>query len=232
MPDTPKDPVRTRGRYVFTLDGEPEAIDERFVLGEIAPGVVRARTTRIVSRPVGRLESDARLEVGSLAVAVRWVGTTVGSVREASAELTEDADGVRASRVVEGTAYGMEHVAGRLNTLGHVVSGPLMLAARGGVDVVEPDLAPVDDATAFLAAVTTRWTTVDAGSADVMVDGAERAGTAYLWTDARSGLDAHVVVDGGGLLLRSRLAASDGLLEVTLADVTGPWPRPADWFRA
>jgi hypothetical protein len=232
MPDTPKDPVRTRGRYVFTLDGEPAGIDERFVLGEIAPGVVRARTTRIVSRPVGRLESDARLEIRSLAVAVRWVGTTAGSVREASAELTEDADGVRASRVVEGTAYGMQHVTGRLNTLGHVVSGPLLLAARGGVDVVEPDLTPADDAIAFLAAVTTRWTTVDAGPVDVTVDGVERAGTAYLWTYERSGLDAHVVVDDGGLLMRSRLAAPDGLLEVTLADVTGPWPRPAAWLRA
>jgi len=111
-----------------------------------------------------------------------------------------------------------------------VLAGPLMQASLGGVDVVEPDLGTAGDPSAFLAAVATRWTTVAAGPAEVVVDGVAREGTAYLWTDARSGLDAHVVVDDGGLLLRSRLAAPDGLLEVTLTDVSGPWPRPADWF--
>lgn len=232
MPDTPKDPVRTRGRYGFTLDGAPVGIDERFVVGDIAPGVWRSRTTRVQSNPVARIESDVRVDPAGVTVAVRWVGSTPGSVREAGAELTGEAAGVSASRVVEGTAYAVTEMPGLLNTLAHVVTGPLVLAAMGGIDVVEPDITATHDPAAFLAAVATRWTTAEAGPAVVPVDGVDHAGTSYLWNDARTGVDGHVVVDAGGLLLRTRLSAPDGLLEVTLTEVVGPWPRPADWFEA
>lgn len=232
LPNTPKDPVRTRGRYVATLDGRPAGIDERFVVGDIGPGVVRARTTRVLPRPVARLESDVRITGGGLAVAVRWVGSDADAVREATAELLDDPDGVVSSRVVADRAYAGQRHVGRINALAHVVAGPLMLAARGGVDVVEPDLSDPSDPGRFLEAMPTHWSTVEAGSAEVVVDGVARPGTALLWSDRRSGLDAHVVVDEGGLLLRSRLAAPDGLLEVTLAEVTGPWPTPAAWFTA
>lgn len=229
MPDTPRDPVRTRGRYVTTFDGRPSGVDERFVLGEIAPGAVRSRTTRVLSRPVARLESDARFDARGTSVAIRWVGSAAGAVREASAELVEDAGEVSAARIVEGTAYAVSRVRGRLDPLGHVTAGPLVLAAVGGLDVVEPDLSAPDDPAAFLAAVTTRRTAAAAGTAVVVVDGVEREGTSYLWSDGRLGTDAHVVIDAGGLLLRSRLTTADGLLEVVLAEVSGPWPEPARW---
>jgi hypothetical protein len=232
MPDMPSDPVRTRGRYAFTLDGAPAGIDERFVVGDIAPGVVRARTTRVMSRPVARLETDVRIDPVGVSAAVRWVGSAAGAARDASADLHQDPTGVSASRVVEGTAYAVTELPGLLNTLAHVVSGPLMLAALGGADVVEPDLLAPDDPASFLAAIATRWTTTEAGPAVVSVDGVDHDGTSYLWSDARTGVDAHLVVDAGGLLLRSRLTAPDGLLEVVLTEVTGPWPVPSDWFGA
>ena len=147
-------------------------------------------------------------------------------------DITGDAAGVSVSRVVEGTAYAVTALPGRLNPLAHVVAGPLVLAALGGADVVEPDITTDHDPAAFLGAVATRWTTAEAGPAVVSVGGDDHAGTSYLWNDARTGLDGHVVVDAGGLLLRSRVAAPDGLLEVTLAEVSGPWPRPSDWFGA
>ena len=230
MPDTPKDPVRTRGRYVVTLDDAPAGIDERFVVGDIAPGVVRARSTCVQPDPVGRLESDVRIDLAGVSAALRWVGSTVGAVREASATLTQDASGVSASRVVEGTAYAVTALPGRLNALAHVVAGPLLLAAVGGADVVEPNVVAAADPATFLAVVATRWTVTQAGTAVVRVDGTDHEGASYLWTDQRTGLDGHGVIDEGGLLLRSRLTTPEGLLEVRLTEVSGPWPRPADWF--
>ena len=225
----PRDPERTRGRYLFTLDGRPAGIDERFVLGDIAPGVWRARTTRVGARPTFRLESDVRVDVTGLSVAVRWVGSGPGVVREAGSELVQREGAVTATRTVDGTAYAVSETRGRLNTLAHAVSGPLVLAAVGGTDVVEANVLDASDPSTFLAPVALRWTTAPASADSVLVDEVERAGTAYDWVDSRTGWTASMIVDRGGLLLRSRLAAPDGLLEVRLAEVYGPWPEPLRW---
>jgi hypothetical protein len=242
MPDMPRDPERTRGRYAFTLDGRPAGIDERFVLGDIAPGVWRVRTTRVSARPTSRLESDVRIDVDGTSVAIRWTGSGPGVVRDATAELVERAGLVRGSRTVEGLAHAAIEVPGRVNTLAHVVSGPLMLAAAGaagaagagaaaGVDVVEPAVLAVGDPSAFLAPTALRWTATRTGKETVEVDGEDHEGTAYDWVDSGTGWTARVVVDPGGLILRTRLAAPDGELEVRLTDVDGPWPVPLSWGR-
>ena len=254
MPDMPRDPERTRGRYAFTLDGRPAGIDERFVLGDIAPGVWRVRTTRVSARPTSRIETDVRIDADGTAVAIRWTGSGPGVVRDATAELVERSGLVRGSRTVEGLAHAEVEVAGRVNTLAHVVSGPLMLAAAGesaagvagaesgaagasagasagGVDVVEPAVLAVDDPAEFLAPVALRWTATRTGTETVEVDGVDREGTTYDWVDSSTGWTARVVVDPGGLVLRTRLAAPDGELEVRLTDVDGPWPVPLSWGR-
>ena len=139
MPDMPRDPERTRGRYVFTLDGAPAGIDERFLVGEIAPGVVRARTTRVMSRPVARFESDVRVDSLSTTVALRWVGSGAEAVRDAEAEYAEDAGVVTAVRMVAGVRTVFDPVPGSVQAAAHVQGGPLVVAAVDGVDLVEPD---------------------------------------------------------------------------------------------
>ena len=234
MPVMAHDPERTRGRYVDTLAGAPAGIDERFVLGEIAPGVVRARTTRISARPVSRLESDVRVEPGRTSVAMRWVGSGSGAIRDASAELIEERGAVTASRTVEGVTTTYAAQPGRVQAAAHVQGGPLVVGAVGGLELVEPDLYAPEDPEALFSPVPLTWTTTRStpvGAASVVVSGVERAGTAYDWVDSRSERPAVIVVDEGGLILRVRMQAPDGLLEVTLAEVTGPWPTPATWGR-
>lgn len=229
LPDMPRDPERTRGRYDVTLDGRPAGIDERFVLGEIAPGVWRARTTRVLSRPTARLESDVRADADGVSVAIRWLGSGDGVVRDATATLVERSGTVRATRTVDGQTHDEVVLPGRVNTLAHVASGPLVLAAVGGVAVVAPQVLDPHDGATFLAPVAARWTTTPAGAGTALVGGEEHRGTAYDWVDSSTGWTASVVVDDGGLLLRTRLAAPDGELEVTLAEVEGPWPVPLSW---
>ena len=65
---------------------------------------------------------------------------------------------------------------------------------------------------------------------EVLVDGVARAGTAYRWTGGAYGEDgADFVVDAGGLLLSYAVTQPSGRWEVTLAEVTGPWPVPSSW---
>lgn len=231
MPDMPRDPERSRGRYGFTLDGAAIAIDERFVLGEIAPGVVRVRTTRVSARPTSRLESDVRVDADGMSVALRWAGSGLDVVREATAELLERQGTVVAGRVVEGLSSGSEQVPGRIDALAHVVAGPLMLAALDGVEVVAPDVVDPADPVRFLAPSRQRWRTAVVGADSVVLDGEERAGTAYSWVEEVTGREGVVTVDAGGLILRTVVAASDGRLEVVLREVTGAWPTPSAWGR-
>jgi hypothetical protein len=233
MPDMPRDPERTRGRYAATLDGRPAGMDERFVLGDIAPGVWRVRSTRITARPTSRLETDVRVDAdGAVAVALRWVGSGDGVVREARADLLERGGAVTATRTVEGTAYDAPVLGGRISVLAHAFTGPLVLAALDGVDVVEPSVLDVAGAASFLAPVPTRWTATPTGGAVVMVGGVEHAGTAYDVVDGRTGRVSSVLVDAGGLVLRSRTSTADGELEVRLVDIDGPWPEPLRWGTA
>jgi hypothetical protein len=229
MPDMPRDPERTRGRYVVTLDGRPAGSDERFVLGDIAPGVWRIRTTRVSAHPTSRLESDVRIDASGTSVAVRWVGSAVDVVREASADLLEQAGVVSGTRSVEGHAYDEVAAGGRLHTPAHVVSGPLLLDAVDGIDVVEPYLLDASDERVFLEPVVLRWTTTRTGEDSVLVAGEERAGTAYDWVASSTGREAAVLIDAGGLLLRTRVTTPEGELEVRLVEVDGPWPTPLSW---
>ena len=231
LPDMPRDPTRTRGRYAFTLDGVPAGIDERFVLGDLAQGVVRVRTTRVLSRPTSRVESDVRIGPEGLDVEVRWTGSGPGVVREGSVQLVERHGTVSGRRVVDGQAYDVSAVDARLNTVAHAVSGPLVLAAVTGLDLVAPDLTSTGDPAALLAPVSERWRTVATGTDATVVAGEAHEGTAYGWVDEVSGRTATMLVDEGGLLLRTRLAAADGLLEVRLVELTGPWPQPTTWWR-
>jgi hypothetical protein len=230
MPDMPRDPERTRGRYAVTLDGRAAGMDERFVLGDIAPGVWRVRSTRITARPTSRLETDVRIEAdGAVGVALRWVGSGDGVVREARADLLEQAGAVTGTRTVEGTAYDAPVFAGRLDVLAHACLGPLVLAALDGVDVVEPSVREAGDPASFLAPVAARWSATRTGMDVAVVGGVEHAGTAYDLVDARTGRTTSFVVDAGGLVLRSRVATAEGELEVRLMDLDGPWPEPLAW---
>lgn len=229
LPDMPRDPVRTRGRYVVTLDGRRAGVDERFVLGDLAPDVVRVRTTRVLARPTSRVESDVRVGPDGLDVEVRWTGSGVGVVREGSVQLVERDGRVRGRRVVEGTAHDVDAVPARLNTVAHAVSGPLVVAAAEGLELVAPDLVSTSDPAALLAPVVERWRTCVTGTDTVVVGGEPHEGTSYDWVEEVSGRAATMLVDAGGLLLRSRLEASDGLLEVVLVELTGPWPTPLAW---
>ena len=233
MPDMPRDPERTRGRYAVTLDGRPAGMDERFVLGDIAPGVWRVRSTRITARPTSRLETDVRVDAdGTVAVALRWVGSGDGVVRDARADLLARGGDVSATRTVEGTAYDAPALHGRIDVLALAVTGPLVLAAVDGVDVVEPSVLDAADAAAFLAPLPTRWTATRTGEDAVPVGGVEHAGTAYDVVDGRTGQVSNVLVDAGGLVLRSRKVTGDGELEMRLVDLDGSWPEPLRWGSA
>jgi hypothetical protein len=67
------------------------------------------------------------------------------------------------------------------------------------------------------------------GARAVLVDGVERAGTAYRWVGGAYPEGAEFVVDGGGLLLEYAVLQDSGRWQVTLAEVTGPWPTPLTW---
>jgi hypothetical protein len=232
MHSLPADPERTRGRYSFTLDGRPAGIDERFVLGEIAPGVVRVRTTRVSSRPMSRWESDVRIERDQTTVAIRFTGSGEGVVRAASAQLVEAGGTVTASRVVDGTTWTAgEALGGRIDALAHAVAGPLMLDAVPNLAVVAPDAFDPTHPTRFLSPLLQTWRCSELESASVEVSGVAHEGTAYDWADETTHRTGVVVVDGGGMLLSTAVATPEGLLEVRLVEVSGAWPVPLAWSR-
>lgn len=232
MPDMPDDAERTRGRYLYTRDGAAVGVDERFVLGSIAPSVVRVRSTRVTASPTARLEADVRFAAGSVTAAVRWVGSDVSVVRAATADLAGHDGVVESSRVVDEVRHESAAVAGILYPLMRVFTGPLVRASalEGGLRVVVPDVADPTDAMRFLAPTVSERTAEVLGERGVVVDGIERVGTAYRWIGGAYGDDgADFVVDDGGLLLAYAVTQPSGRWEISLADVTGPWPVPSSW---
>ncbi len=224
MPVMPQDAERSRGRYVYTRDGEPVPVDERFVLGEIAPGVVRVRSTRITGSPAARLEVDARVTATGSDAVVRWVGSSPGVARAARAEYAASAGTVAVTREVDGVVHEAVTAVGASYPLMRVFTGPLVRASVTGLDVVVPDVADPADLDRFLAPVTSSRTAEVLGERVVVVDGAEHAGTAYRWVGGAYGEDgAEFVVDPGGLLLEYAVTQPSGRWEVRLAEVSGPW---------
>lgn len=232
MPVMAQEADRSRGRYRYTRDGEAVAVDERFVLGQIAPGVVRVRSTRITASPTARLEVDVRMRAGSVDALVRWTGSAPGVAREARAEYAATGAEVVVAREVDGTAYDEATAVGALYPLMRVFTGPHVVASVPGLDVVVPDVADPGDLGRFLAPVVSSRAAEVLGARGVVVDGVEREGTAYRWTGGAYGEDgAEFVVDTGGLLLAYAVTQPSGRWEVTLAEVTGPWPEPSSWPR-
>ena len=229
MPDMPADAERTRGRYRYTRDGEPVGVDERFVLGEIAPGVVRVRSTRVTASPTARLEADVRFTTEAVSSLVRWVGSDPTVVRAATAEYVERGGLVEASWSVDGES-GSDQVVGTAYPLMRVFTGPFVLRSVNGLDVVVPDIADARAASTFLRPSVSRRSAEVLGAREVLVDGVARAGTAYRWTGGAYGDEgADFVIDAGGLLLSYVVTQPSGRWEVTLADVIGPWPVPLSW---
>lgn len=228
MPDMPRDAERSRGRYVRYRDGRPTGMEERFVLGEIAPGVVRIRATLITPSPVGKLETDARLSAGHVEASVRWVGSGDRAIREASGHYT-GADGiVTGSWRLDGEQYPEATASGILDPSSLIMKGLYVATGRAGVDLVMPDEAAPDDPGRFLSLLAVTATSTVIGERSVEVDGEQRAGIAYRWQV--TGVGPEVVVDRGGLLLHQRIELPDGVVhEARLMDVSGPWPRPLDW---
>jgi hypothetical protein len=225
MPVMPHDPQRTRGRYLYTCDGRPVGVDERFVLGEVAPGVVRIRSTRVSATPTARLEVDARIREDGSDALVRWVGSSPGVARAARAEYAASGDEVVVTREVDGVSHGTVTARGASYPLLRIFTGPLVVASVSELDVVVPDVADPTDLDRFLAPVTSHRTADVLGDRTVVVDGVERAGTAYRWAGGAYGEDgAEFVVDPGGLLLAYAVTQPSGRWEVTLAEVTGAWP--------
>ncbi len=229
MPDMPDDAERTRGRYLYTRDGAPVGVDERFVLGAIASGAVRVRSTRITASPTARLETDVRFSTEAVSALVRWVGSDPAVVRSATAEYVDRGGVVDASWSVDGES-GSDQVVGAAYPLMRVFTGPFVLRSVLGLDVVVPDIADARDAASFLRPSSSRRSAEVLGDREVLVDGVARAGTAYRWTGGAYGEDgADFVVDAGGLLLSYAVTQPSGRWEVTLAEVTGPWPVPSSW---
>jgi hypothetical protein len=230
MPDMPSDPVRTRGRYRYVRDGEPVGVDERFVLGDVAPGAVRVRSTRVSATPVSRLEVDARLTAAGSDVQVRWTGSAPDVARSASAAVTEREGRVATVRTVDGTAYDDAPVVGALYPLMRVFTGLRVLASLAGPHaVVVPDIAAAADAARFLSPVVSERSAEALGERGVVVGGVEHPGTAYRWVGGAYPDGAEFVVDPGGLLLEYAVAQDSGRWVVSLAEVTGPWPEPLSW---
>jgi hypothetical protein len=223
MPVMAQEAERSRGRYRYTRDGEPMPVDERFVLGEIAPGVVRVRSTRITATPTARLEVDVRISGGRTDAVVRWTGSAPGVAREARAEYSGEDGAVAVTRVVDGVVHEPVAAAGAVYPLMRVFTGPLVVGSVAGLDVVVPDVADPGAVDRFLAPVTSSRTAEVLGGRAVVVDGVERAGTAYRWIGGAYGEDgAEFVVDPGGLLLSYAVTQPSGRWEVALAEVTGP----------
>jgi hypothetical protein len=230
MPDMPTDPVRTRGRYRYARDGEPMAVEERFVLGDVADGAVRVRSTRVSATPVSRLEVDVRMTADGTDAQVRWTGSTPGVVRDATAGVSQHAGRVRTSRTVDGTAYDEVDVDGALYPLMRVFTGLRVLASVTGPHVVVvPDIAATADAARFLSPVVSTRSAEVLGERAVLVDDVEHVGTAYRWVGGAYPDGAEFVVDPGGLLLEYAVAQDSGRWQVSLAEVTGPWPTPLAW---
>ena len=226
MPVMAQETERSRGRYRYTRDGEPVGVDERFVLGEIAPGVVRVRSTRITASPTARLEVDVRITGADSHAVVRWVGSAPGVARSARAEYAAAGDSVVVTREVDGVVHDATTVRGASYPLMRVFTGPLVVASVPGLDLVVPDVADPTDLDRFLGPVTSSRTAEVLGERPVVVDGVEHAATAYRWIGGAYGEDgAEFVVDAGGLLLSYAVTQPSGRWEVTLAEVTGPWPR-------
>jgi hypothetical protein len=228
MPDMPRDAERSRGRYVHLRDGKPTGMEERFVLGEIAPGVVRIRSTLITPSPVGKLETDVRRSPGSTDLSVRWVGASDTAVRDADAHYTS-ADGVvTGSWRVDGQEHPEATATGILDPTSLIMKGIYVATGREGVALVMPDAADPADPRRFLSLLAVTATSTVIGELGVEVDGVLRQGISYRWDV--SGVGPDVVVDSGGLLLNQIIETPDGTVyEARLADVTGPWARPLDW---
>jgi hypothetical protein len=233
MPDMPTDAERTRGRYVYTRDAEPVPVDERFVLGAIADGVVRVRSTRITPAPAGRLEADVRFSGAGVDALLRWVGSGPDVVRSATATCVGRNGVVESTRVVDSVASVGDRVAGELYPLMRVFTGAVVVRSVGGLDVVVPDIADCTDPARYLLPAASRREAVVLGERGVVVDGVERAGAAYRWSGGVYGEEgAEFVVDDGGLLLAYSVTQPSGRWDVTLTEVTGPWPRPLSWPRS
>jgi hypothetical protein len=226
MPVMAQDAERSRGRYVYTRDGAPVGVDERFVLGEIAPGVVRVRSTRITASPTARLEVDVRVTATGSDAVVRWVGSAPGVARAARAEYAAAGGAVVVTREVDGVVHDAVTVPGASYPLMRVFTGPLVVASVPGLDLVVPDVADPTDLERFLGPVTSSRTAEVLGDRAVVVDGVEHEGTAYRWIGGAYGEDgAEFVVDRGGLLLAYAVTQPSGRWEVALAQVSGPWVR-------
>lgn len=230
MPDMPTDPERTRGRYRYLLDGDPAGVDERFMVGEVAGGAVRVRSTRVSATPVSRLEVDARLTPGRWDVLVRWTGSAPGVIREATATIAASGGTVATTRTIDGERSDETTTTGSLYPLVRAFTGLQVLASVAGPHgVVVPDVADPSDGRRFLVPVPSERSAVLLGERTVVVDGVERAGSAYHWVGGAYPDGAEFVVDPGGLLLEYVVDQTAGRWRVCLAEVTGPWPVPLDW---
>jgi hypothetical protein len=228
MPDMPRDAERTRGRYVRLRDGKPTGMEEKFVIGEIAPGVVRIRSTLVTPSPVGKLETDVRRSAGSVDLSVRWVGSSDKAIRDASGHYTSLDGVVSGSWRIDGQQYPEATATGILDPSSLIMQGLYVAIGRAGVDLVMPDEADPSDPGRFLSLLSVTATSTVIGELGVEVDGEVRSGISYRWEVAGVGPD--VVVDRGGLLLNQIIETPDGTVhEARLMDVTGPWPRPLDW---
>jgi hypothetical protein len=230
MPDMPRDPVRTRGRYSYLRDGEPMAVEERFVLGDLDDATVRVRATRVSATPVSRLEVDARITATGTEVQVRWTGSTAGSRarRGGGGECERRAGAHDAHRRGDGVRRGRRR--GRaLPPHAGLHGGARALLGRAPHSVVVPDIADPADGARFLAPVVSERTAQVLGERSVLVGGVERAGTAYRWVGGAYPDGAEFVVDDGGLLLEYAVAQDSGRWQVTLSELTGPWPAPLTW---
>ncbi len=223
MPDMPQDADRSRGRYLHRrADGGPAGIDEQWVAGEIAPGSVRVRSTRIAAAPVSRLEVDARWSAEIATVVLRWVGSGMGVVRSATVACVEVPGAVEVRRFVDVAELEPVSVGGPLVLPALVLGG--RLAEGPAYSFVVGDAL---DASTFLVPVPVHVSIEDVGDEVVMVGGTDVDGTVRRWRITGDGLDerGEDVVGPGGLLLRRTV----GDVVATLTEVSGPTAHPVAW---
>ena len=223
MPDMPQDADRSRGRYLHRrVDGGAAGIDEQWVAGEIAPGSVRVRSTRIAAAPVSRLEVDARWSAEIATVVLRWVGSGTGVVRSATVACVEVPGAVEVRRFVDDVELEPVSVGGPL-VLPALVLGGRLVAGAAYSFVVGDAL----DASTFLVPVPVEVSIEDAGDEVVMLGGSDVDGTLRRWRITGDGLDerGEDVVGPGGLLLRRTV----GDVVATLTEVSGPTVHPMAW---
>ena len=223
MPDMPQDADRSRGRYLHRrVDGGAAGIDEQWVAGEIAPGSVRVRSTRIAAAPVSRLEVDARWSAEIATVVLRWVGSGTGVVRSATVACVEVPGAVEVRRFVDDVELEPVSVGGPL-VLPALVLGGRLVAGAAYSFVVGDAL----DASTFLVPVPVKVSIEDAGDEVVMLGGSDVDGTLRRWRITGDGLDerGEDVVGPGGLLLRR----TAGDVVATLTEVSGPTVHPVAW---